>query len=75
MQQPACASPVDESPAALYQRYAATVFTYLRHRVPSREDAEDLLLEVFLAAFEQQVVISATCEQVFGPSISIWHEA
>src|SRR5215831_2090339 len=38
--------------AALYERYATTVFTYLRRRVPTPEEAEDLLLEVFLAAFE-----------------------
>ena len=62
MQQPACTSPVDDSPAALYQRYAATVFTYLRRRAPSREDAEDLLLEVFLAACEQQAALLALPE-------------
>jgi RNA polymerase sigma-70 factor, ECF subfamily len=55
MQQPACSSQVDDSPTAmLFQRYAAPIFTALRRRVPSREDAEDLLLEVFLAAFEQE---------------------
>ncbi|HEY7346826.1 MAG TPA: sigma-70 family RNA polymerase sigma factor [Ktedonobacterales bacterium] len=44
---------VDESPAAaLYQAHAPIILTYLRRHTPSREDAEDLLLEVFLAAFE-----------------------
>lgn len=60
MQQSACT--VDDSPAALYQRYAASVFTYLRRRAPAREDAEDLLLEVFLAAFEQQAALLALPE-------------
>ncbi len=43
------------SPAAiLYQQHAAKIFAYLLHRAPSREDAEDLLLDVFIAAFEQE---------------------
>jgi len=54
----------DESPAALlYERYASTVFTYLRRRLPSREDAEDLLLEVFLAAFERNNLIGLAEEE------------
>ena len=45
---------VDESPpAALYQAYAPMIFAYLRRHAPSREDAEDLLLEVFMAACER----------------------
>ncbi len=40
------------SAAQLYQRYAPTLFAYLRRHVNSWEDAEDLLLEVFLAALE-----------------------
>ncbi|MDQ2715473.1 MAG: hypothetical protein M3Z08_11250 [Chloroflexota bacterium] len=44
---------LDDSPAAsLYRRYAPVIFSYLRLHVPSYEDAEDLLVEVFLAAFE-----------------------
>lgn len=38
--------------AALYQRCAPTLFAHLQRKVASREDAEDLLLEVFLAALE-----------------------
>lgn len=41
------------SAAALYQTYAPMIFGYLRRQTPSREDAEDLLVEVFLAAFER----------------------
>lgn len=44
--------------AALYERYATTVFTYLRRRVPTPEEAEDLLLEVFLAAFEHHSLLT-----------------
>lgn len=38
--------------ATLYQRYAQSIFAYLRTHMSSREDAEDILLEVFLAALE-----------------------
>jgi RNA polymerase sigma-70 factor (ECF subfamily) len=40
--------------AALYQEHAATILAYLRGHTSSREDAEDLLLEVFLAALEDE---------------------
>jgi RNA polymerase sigma factor (sigma-70 family) len=54
MQQRSGAASLEDSPAAaLYERYATTVLTYLRRRLPSREDAEDLMLDVFLAAFER----------------------
>jgi RNA polymerase sigma factor (sigma-70 family) len=39
---------------ALFERHAADLFKYLRQHVPSREDAEDLLLETFLAAIEER---------------------
>lgn len=52
-QQPGVVGADESSSAALYQAYAPMIFTYLRRHAPSREDAEDLLLEVFLAAFEQ----------------------
>ena len=41
------------SATALYHTYAPRVFGYLRRNTPVREDAEDLLGEVFLAAFER----------------------
>lgn len=40
--------------AALYQRHAASILTFIRRHIPSREDAEDILLEVFLAALESE---------------------
>src|SRR5258707_6317133 len=37
---------------SLYDRYGQTIFAYARLHVPSREDAEDVTLEVFTAALE-----------------------
>jgi RNA polymerase sigma-70 factor, ECF subfamily len=45
----------DEPPAArLYQEHAAAIFAYLRLHLATREEAEDVLLDVFLAALEQR---------------------
>jgi DNA-directed RNA polymerase specialized sigma24 family protein len=43
-----CDSPV----ARLYELHATAIFAYLRRQAASREDAEDLLVEVFVAAVE-----------------------
>lgn len=44
---------IAESPlATLYQRHAPTILAYIRRHVPCAEDAEDVLLDVFLAALE-----------------------
>lgn len=44
---------LNDSPTAVtYQRHAPGIFAYLCRHTTSREDAEDLLLEVFLAALE-----------------------
>jgi RNA polymerase sigma-70 factor (ECF subfamily) len=53
MQQPERALLDDAPGAALYQCFAPALFAYLLRQTTSREDAEDLLLEVFLAALEQ----------------------
>lgn len=45
--------PRDSAFAELYQQYATEIFAYLRLHTPTREDAEDLLVDVFLAALEQ----------------------
>jgi RNA polymerase sigma factor (sigma-70 family) len=48
----------------LYQRFAPVIFAYLCQHLSSREDAEDLLLEVFLAALEHpSFAILGTREQ------------
>lgn len=43
---------VEQEMAHLYRKYAPGMLTYVRMRVPSPEDAEDLVVEVFLAAIE-----------------------
>jgi RNA polymerase sigma-70 factor (ECF subfamily) len=40
--------------AALYQQYASSLLAYLLRRVPDEEDAEDVLVEIFLAALENE---------------------
>jgi RNA polymerase sigma factor (sigma-70 family) len=49
--------------AALYEREALTIFTYVLRRVPLREDAEDILLEVFLAALENESISELNAEK------------
>lgn len=51
--------------AALYDRYAASIFAYARLRAPSLEDAEDVMLEVFTAALEQEKLATLTEHQQF----------
>lgn len=43
----------DAAFAAIYQRHAPTLLNFIRRYVVTREDAEDVLLEVFLAAMER----------------------
>src|SRR2546429_473145 len=46
---------VDESSIAiLYKMHALSIMTYVRRQVVLREDAEDIVLEVFLAALEEK---------------------
>jgi len=49
--------------AALYQREALMIFTYVLRRVPTREDAEDILLEVFLAVLEREDIAELSEEK------------
>jgi RNA polymerase sigma factor (sigma-70 family) len=53
MQQTARATLDDAPGSAIYWRFAPALFAYFLKQTASREDAEDLLLEVFLAALEQ----------------------
>jgi RNA polymerase sigma factor (sigma-70 family) len=48
---------------ALYDRYASTMLAYLYRQVASQQDAEDLLLEVFIAALSSDTFSSFTDEQ------------
>ena len=43
---------VEQEMALLYGKYAPGLLTYVRMGVPSPEDAEDLVVEVFVAALE-----------------------
>ena len=43
---------IEQEMALLYRKYAPGLLTFVRMRVPSPEDAEDLVVEVFLAALE-----------------------
>jgi len=43
---------VEQEMALLYRKYAPSMLIYVRMRVPSPEDAEDLVVEVFMAALE-----------------------
>jgi RNA polymerase sigma factor (sigma-70 family) len=42
----------DSRVAGLYELHATAIFAYLRRQTASREDAEDILVEVFVAAVE-----------------------
>ncbi len=44
--------------STLYDRFAVTIFQYLCQRVSNKQDAEDLLLEVFLAALQDEALSS-----------------
>lgn len=48
----------DNSPiASLYQMYAHRLLAYARRHTATREDAEDIVLEVFVAALESNVLL------------------
>jgi RNA polymerase sigma factor (sigma-70 family) len=47
----------------LYDRFASTILTYLCQQVSNVQDAEDLLLEVFLAALNSDKLSSLPAEQ------------
>jgi RNA polymerase sigma factor (sigma-70 family) len=48
-------SPPNDSPIAQwYQLHAIPLLAYIRQHVPSREDAEDIVVETFIAALEQK---------------------
>ncbi len=43
--------------ALLYRQYAPGILTYVRNHITSQEDAEDLVVEVFLAAIESETFV------------------
>jgi RNA polymerase sigma factor (sigma-70 family) len=53
----------DVGDAALYDHFASTILTYLYQQVSSLQDAEDLLLEVFLAAQGNSILSNLSPER------------
>ncbi|GCE09712.1 RNA polymerase sigma factor [Dictyobacter aurantiacus] len=47
---------IDSTIALLYQQQAQALITYLRLHLPLREDAEDILVDIFVAAMENQAL-------------------
>jgi RNA polymerase sigma factor (sigma-70 family) len=59
MQQPRTVSTQGDSQIArLYQQHALSIMIYVHRHVSSREDAEDIVLEVFLAALDQKNLVT-----------------
>src|SRR5437763_10957827 len=52
--------------ADLYEKYWLTLLVYVRQIVPLLEDAEDVLVEVFLAALESDILVSLEERQQLG---------
>src|SRR6266700_6481868 len=64
MQHQRMQSILDGSPLAqLYEQNALIIFTYIQRRISVREDAEDILLEVFLAALENEELADLNAEK------------
>src|SRR5207237_8814932 len=57
----------EQEMALLYRKYAPGLLAYVRMRVPSQEDAEDLVVEVFLAALQyaQFAALSEKAKQLW----------
>jgi RNA polymerase sigma factor (sigma-70 family) len=53
----------DSALTTLYNQHAPTIFAYLRFHTSSREDAEDILLEVFLAALEFDQILERSVDK------------
>jgi hypothetical protein len=49
--------------SALYTDFASTILVYLCEMVPDKQDAEDLLLEVFMAAFNSDLLLRLPAQQ------------
>jgi RNA polymerase sigma-70 factor (ECF subfamily) len=63
---------LDDSPiAALYRQHGPLIFAWLLKQAHSWEDAEDLLLEVFLAAFEQNRLLAVPEEKRLAWLLSV----
>jgi hypothetical protein len=56
--------PTDD--AAFFDRYGPVIFAYILKHVRSREDAEDLTLEVFSAALEKKTLSQLSFKVIHG---------
>ncbi|MDQ2903949.1 MAG: sigma-70 family RNA polymerase sigma factor [Chloroflexota bacterium] len=63
MKRPGTDEADDVGALSLYDRFATTIFDYLSQQLASREDAEDLLVEVFLAAHNQPMLFPLSDER------------
>ncbi len=63
MQKPNAGQALDNRESTLYERFAPTIFAYLSQQVASLQDAEDLLLEVFLVAFKSRTLVDLPAER------------
>lgn len=50
----------------LYDRFALPMYTYICQHVSNKQDAEDLLMEVFLIAFNNETFASLPAERQFA---------
>lgn len=67
MTSPASDAGLESSPATvLYQQHGPALLAWLRRHASSWEDAEDLLLEVFLAAFERDQLAAIPANKRFA---------
>jgi len=58
------AEEAQDSPGnTLYLRFASTILTYLSQQVANVQDAEDLLLEVFITAFKHEMLADLPAER------------
>lgn len=66
MQKPDVAQLLSNPESLFYERFAPAILTYLSLQVASPQDAEDLLLEVFLMAFKSSNIIDLPPERQIG---------
>jgi RNA polymerase sigma factor (sigma-70 family) len=52
-----------ETTITLYDRYGSDIFTYVSRRLTNQQDAEDVLLEVFIAALKTNLLDDLPAEQ------------
>jgi len=52
--------------AEFYQRHVIALLNFIRRYVPTREDAEDILVDVFFAAYEQRMAIVLHGDEQFA---------